>query len=201
MQFNFIQIMKNLEQYNIILASGSPRRQQFLKDLNIPFEIKLRPVKENFPDYLNQAEIPEYLAKLKAEAHDDLAENDILVTGDTIVWHQDKALNKAQDEDEAYEMISSLQDSWHQVISAFCLKTPNRLVVKSEVTDVFFKPLDEEDIRYYIKHYKPFDKAGAYGIQEWIGQIGISEIKGSYFNVMGMPTHLFYKTLKEFIKS
>ena len=192
--------MRNLEKYNIILASGSPRRQQFLKDLNIPFEIKLRPIEENFPEDLSQAEIPEYLAKLKAEAYDDLNENDILITGDTIVWYKGKALNKAKDETEAFEMISSLQNSWHQVISAFCIKSKHKMIVKSDTTEVFFEALDEDDIWYYIKKYKPFDKAGAYGIQEWIGQIGISEIKGSYFNVMGLPTHLFYKTLKEFVK-
>lgn len=193
--------MKNLEKYNIILASGSPRRQQFLKDLNIPFDVRLKSVEENFPDSLYKEEIPEYLAELKARAYEDLKDNDILVTGDTIVWHNEKALNKAESEQEAFEMISSLQNSWHQVISAFCIKTKEHLIVKSDVTEVFFKPLDEDDIWYYITNYKPFDKAGAYGIQEWIGQIGISEIKGSYFNVMGFPTHLFYQTLKEFIQS
>ena len=193
--------MKNIEKYNIILASGSPRRQQFLKDLNIPFDIKLRPVEENFPENLNQDEIPEYLAKLKAEAYDDLNDNDILITGDTIVWHNGKALNKAENEAEAYEMIASLQNTWHQVISAFCIKSNHKILVKSCTTDVFFEALDDDDIWYYIKNYKPFDKAGAYGIQEWIGQIGISKIRGSYFNVMGMPTHLFYKTLKEFVNT
>jgi len=193
--------MKNLENYNIILASGSPRRQQFLKDLNIPFEVRLKTIEENFPDSLYKEKIPEYLAKLKAGAYQDLNPNDILVTGDTIVWHHNKALNKAQDKQEAFKMISSLQNSWHQVISAFCLKTKNQIVVKSETTDVFFDRLDEDDIWYYINTFKPFDKAGAYGIQEWIGQIGISKIKGSYFNVMGFPTHLFYQTLKELIKA
>ncbi len=193
--------MKNLENYNIILASGSPRRQQFLKDLNIPFEVRLKNIEEDFSESLYKEEIPEYLAKLKASAYDDLNQNDILITGDTIVWHNEKALNKAENGLEAFEMISSLQNSWHQVISAFCLKTNDRLIVKSETTEVFFKPLDEDDIWFYIDNYKPFDKAGAYGIQEWIGQIGISKIKGSYFNVMGFPTHLFYQTLKEFIKS
>ncbi len=193
--------MKNLEKYNVILASGSPRRQQFLKDLNIPFDVRLKSVEENFPDSLYKEEIPEYLAELKASAYDDLKDNDILITGDTIVWHNNNALNKAKDEQEAFDMISSLQNSWHQVISAFCIKIKERLIVKSDVTEVFFKPLDEDDIWYYITNYKPFDKAGAYGIQEWIGQIGISEIKGSYFNVMGFPTHLFYQTLKEFIQS
>ncbi|MGX1023698.1 Maf family nucleotide pyrophosphatase [Psychroflexus sp. MBR-150] len=192
--------MKHLNQHKFILASGSPRRQQFLKDLNIPFEIRLKAIEENFPDTLYKEEIPEYLAKLKANAYDDLASNEILITGDTIVWHNEKALNKAEDKQEAFDMISSLQNSWHHVISAFCLKTNDRLVVKSEVTKVFFDTLDDKDIWYYVNNYKPFDKAGAYGIQEWIGQIGISKIKGSYFNVMGFPTHLFYQTLKEFIR-
>ena len=192
--------MKELEKHNIILASGSPRRQQFLKDLDIPFEIKVKSVDEDFPNHLNKEEIPEYLAKLKADAYDDLNENDIIITGDTIVWHKGRALNKAEHENEAYEMISSLQNSWHQVISAFCIKSKDKIIVKSDFTDVFFEELEEDDIWYYIRNYKPYDKAGAYGIQEWIGQIGISKIKGSYFNVMGLPTHLFYKTLKAFIK-
>ena len=193
--------MKNLENYNIILASGSPRRQQFLKDLNIPFEVRLKTIEENFPGSLYKEEIPEYLAKLKANAYEDLKDNDILVTGDTIVWHNEKALNKAENKEEAFDMISSLQNSWHQVISAFCIKSKHKTIVKSDVTDVYFKSLDKDDIWYYINNYKPFDKAGAYGIQEWIGQIGISKIEGSYFNVMGFPTHVFYQTLKELIKT
>jgi septum formation protein len=191
--------MKGIENYNIILASGSPRRQLFLKDLNIPFEIQLKPVEENYPEQLYKAEIPEYLAKLKSDAYQDLAENQIIITGDTIVWHKGKALNKPKDAQEAFEMITSLQNDWHQVISAFCIKSKGKIVVKSDVTEVFFMSISEDDIKYYINNYKPFDKAGAYGIQEWIGQIGISEIRGSYFNVMGFPTHLFYQTLKEFI--
>lgn len=192
--------MKHIDQYNVILASGSPRRQQFFRDLNIPFEIRLKSITEDFPDELNAEEIPEYLARMKANAYENLKSNDILVTGDTIVWYKGKALNKAKSEDEAFEMIFSLQNSWHQVISAFCIKTQDQLIVKSDVTDVFFKTMEEDDIWYYIQNYKPFDKAGAYGVQEWIGQIGISKIKGSYYNVMGFPTHLFYETLKELIK-
>lgn len=193
--------MKNLEKFNIILASGSPRRQQFLKDLNIPFEVRLKSIKEDFPASLYREKIPEYLAKFKANAYEDLKQNDILITGDTIVWHNQKALNKAKSEEEAFDMISSLQNSWHQVISAFCIRTQNQLIVKSDVTDVYFETLDQDDIWHYIHNYKPFDKAGAYGIQEWIGQIGISKIRGSYFNVMGFPTHLFYQSLKELIKT
>jgi len=193
--------MKGIENYNIILASGSPRRQQFLKDLEIPFEVKLKPVDEDFPDHLYKTEIPEYLAKLKAEAYTDLKPNGIIITGDTIVWHKDKALNKPVDKDEAFEMISSLQHSWHQVISAFCIRKGDRYVVKSDTTEVFFENLSDEDIWHYINTYKPYDKAGAYGIQEWIGQVGISKIIGSYFTVMGFPTHLFYKTLKNLIEN
>ncbi len=193
--------MKSLDRYNIILASGSPRRQQFLKDLEIPFQVKLKPVEEHFPNNLRKAEIPEYLAKLKAEVYDDLKPNDMIITGDTIVWHNDKALNKPVDEDEAFEMISSIRHSWHQVISAFCIKTTQQTIVKSDTTEVYFEDISDEDIWHYIKTYKPFDKAGAYGIQEWIGQVGISKIKGSYFNVMGFPTHLFYQTLKTLIEN
>jgi septum formation protein len=193
--------MKSIDRYNIILASGSPRRQQFLKDLEIPFQVKLKSVEEYFPEQLRKAEIPEFLAKLKADAYTDLKTNDIIITGDTIVWHKDKALNKPENQDEAFEMISSLRNSWHQVISAFCIKTSHQCIVKSDTTEVYFDKITDEDIWHYIKTYKPFDKAGAYGIQEWIGQVGISKIKGSYFNVMGFPTHLFYQTLKKLIEN
>lgn len=193
--------MKGIENYNIILASGSPRRQQFLKELDIPFEVKLKDIDEKFSEDLYKAEIPEFLAKVKAEAYNDLKNNDILVTGDTIVWHNNKALNKPADEKEAFEMISSLQDSWHQVISAFCIRKGDEYIVKSDTTEVFLDNLSDQDIWYYIKTYKPYDKAGAYGIQEWIGQVGISKIRGSYFTVMGFPTHLFYKTLKNLIEN
>ncbi len=193
--------MNSIDQYNIILASGSPRRQQFLKDLEIPFQVNLKPVDEHFPENLQKAEIPEYLSRLKADAYTNLNRNDIIITGDTIVWYKDKALNKPENQEEAFEMISSLRGSWHEVISAFCIKTSQQCIVKSDITEVYFEPVSDEDIWHYIETYKPFDKAGAYGIQEWIGQIGISKIKGSYFNVMGFPTHLFYQTLKKLIEN
>jgi len=193
--------MKGLNTYKIILASGSPRRQQFLKDLDIPFEVKLKSIDESFPKHLTKSEIPEYLAQLKAKAYEDLKPNEIVITGDTIVWHNQKALNKPENREEAFKMISSLRNSWHEVISAFCIKTNGLLIVKSDTTKVYFDNVSDDDINYYIENYKPFDKAGAYGIQEWIGQIGISKIEGSYFNVMGFPTHLFYKTLKKLIKN
>lgn len=193
--------MNNLDKYNIILASASPRRQQFIRDLDIPFKVKLKPVDESFPNNLYKNQIPEYLAELKAIVYKDLSPKDIIVTGDTIVWHNEKALNKPENKDEAFEMISSLRNSWHEVISAFCIRTSKEIIVKSDTTKVYFEGISDEDIRYYIKQYKPFDKAGAYGIQEWIGQVSVSKIEGSYFNVMGFPTHLFYHTLKKLIEN
>lgn len=193
-------MIKNLEKYKIVLASGSPRRQQFLKDLDIPFSIRLKSIDESFSNDLKGQAIAEYLAKAKADAFDDLVENEILITADTIVWHNQIALNKPKNADEAFEMIHALQGDVHEVISAFCIKSKTKQVVKSQTTKVNFDNLTEEEIWYYIDTYKPFDKAGAYGIQEWIGQVGISKIEGCFYNVMGLPTQLFYSTLKTFIQ-
>jgi septum formation protein len=192
-------MIDNLEKYNIILASGSPRRQQFLKDLGISFRIELKPIDEQFSPALKLNEIAEYLAKAKADVFTELRPLDILITADTIVWHKGKALNKPENRKEAYEMIYSLQDDCHEVISAFCIKTHNKQLVKSKRTKVYFESLTDDEIYHYIDTFSPFDKAGAYGIQEWIGQVGISKIEGCFYNVMGLPTHLFYKTLKKLI--
>jgi len=191
--------MDNIDKYNIKLASGSPRRQQFLKDLDIPFKVELKSIDESFSEYLKANDIAEYLAKAKADAFQDLNQNDILITADTIVWHNNQALNKPEHEEEAFNMIKALENDVHKVISAFSIKSKDRQVVKSETTKVYFEALTDDEIWYYINTYKPFDKAGAYGIQEWIGQVGISRIEGCYYNVMGLPTQLFYNTLKTFI--
>jgi septum formation protein len=191
--------MDNIDKYNIKLASGSPRRQQFLKDLDIPFKVELKPIDESFSEHLKANDIAEYLAKAKADAFQDLNQNDILITADTIVWHNNQALNKPEHEEEAFNMIKALENDVHEVISAFSIKSKDRQVVKSETTKVYFEALTDDEIWYYINTYKPFDKAGAYGIQEWIGQLGISRIEGCYYNVMGLPTQLFYNTLKTFI--
>ncbi|MCR8667971.1 Maf-like protein [Aestuariibaculum sp. M13] len=187
---------EKLKNHHIILASGSPRRQDFFKNLGLDFEIRLKPVKEDYPSRLTHFEISNYLAQLKAlPFKNELKPNDILITSDTIVWHDNKALGKPEDENEAFSILKSLSDKTHQVITSVCFTTTSFEKTLYSITDVTFKALTDEEIWYYINTCKPFDKAGAYGIQEWIGQIGVTEIKGSYFNVMGLPTHLVYKTL------
>ena len=185
-----------LKSYHLILASGSPRRQEFFKNLGLDFEIRLKPVKEEYPPRLTHFEITNYLAQLKAlPFKNELKPNDILITSDTIVWHDNKALGKPRNEDDAFRILKSLSDKTHEVITSVCFTTTNFEKTLHNITKVTFKPLINEEILYYINTYKPFDKAGAYGIQEWIGQIGVTKLEGSYFNVMGLPVHLVYKTL------
>ncbi|MGJ8593158.1 MAG: Maf-like protein [Aquaticitalea sp.] len=191
---------ERLTNHKIILASGSPRRQQFFKDLGLEVEIRLKPVVEEFPSRLVHFEISDYLAQLKAiPFKDNLKPDEILITSDTIVWHHNKALGKPKDAAEAYQMITSLSNATHEVITSACFTTTSSEKTVNSVTRVTFKTLSDDEIHYYIKHFKPFDKAGAYGIQEWIGLIGVTSIEGSYFNVMGLPTHLVYKTLNAMV--
>ena len=187
---------EKLKNFNIILASGSPRRQEFFKNLDLNFKIQVKSVKEEYPPRLTHFEISNYLAQLKAlPFKKELSHNDILITSDTIVWHNNKALGKPRDADEAFSILKSLSGVTHEVITSVCFTTPSFEKTLHNITKVTFKALSDEEINYYIKTYKPFDKAGAYGIQEWIGQIGVTKIEGSYFNVMGLPIHLVYKTL------
>lgn len=182
-------LKSKLSAYSIILASGSPRRQQFFKDLDLDFEIRLKEVEEIFPETLKAEEITNYLSILKANAFEgELKENDLLITSDTIVWHKNCPLGKPKDYQEAFEILKSLSNNTHEVITSVCFKTKNKTEVISETTKVTFNALSNEAINYYLDNYQPFDKAGAYGIQEWIGFIGVSKIEGSYTNVMGMPT-------------
>ena len=191
---------KKLENYNIILASGSPRRQQFFKDLDIDVDIKLKPVDEVYPIHLKHAEISNYLAELKAKAFKtELQPQDILITSDTIVWHNNTAMGKPKDKTEAFNMLKSYSNTTHDVISSVCFTTASHTKTLYNVTKVTFKALTDAEINYYIDTYKPYDKAGAYGIQEWIGQIAVTQIEGSYFNVVGLPTHLIYSTLNDLI--
>ncbi|MCB4797792.1 Maf family nucleotide pyrophosphatase [Neotamlana laminarinivorans] len=189
-----------LKNHNIILASGSPRRQQFLKDLGINFEIRLKPIKEDYPNKLTHFEISNYLAELKSLPYkSELKSNDILITSDTIVWHNNKALGKPTDYNDAFATLKSLSNTTHEVISSVSCTTTTTQKTFFDVTKVTFKPLTDGEIDFYINTYKPFDKAGAYGIQEWIGQIGVTKLEGSYFNVMGLPINLLYKTLNALI--
>jgi len=188
-------LKEKLKNYNIILASKSPRRQQFFKDLNLDFTIQLKEVEEIYPKELKGTEITEFLADLKSKAFTNLSDKDLLITSDTIVWLENKALGKPKDADEAFKMLQSLSGKKHEVITSISIKTKNFQKIISDVSSVYFKKLSDNEINYYIKIYKPFDKAGGYGIQEWIGFIGIDKIEGSYFNVVGLPVHKLYKTL------
>ena len=194
-------LREKLKHKNIILASGSPRRQQFFKDLGVNFEIRLKPVVEEYPDKLRHFEISDYLAQLKSlPFEEELKEHDLLITSDTIVWHNESALGKPSNAQEAFNMLSSLSNCTHEVITSVCFKTPNYQKTLNAITKVTFKALTPEEINYYIETYKPFDKAGSYGIQEWIGHIGILKIEGSYDNVVGLPVHLVYNELLQHIR-
>lgn len=192
-------MLKNkLQKFKLILASGSPRRQQFFKDLDLDFEIRLKEIEEVFPPELLAEQITNYLAELKASAFEgELQPNEVLITSDTIVWHKNKALGKPKDTQDAFTILKSLSNATHEVITSVCFKTTETTNTIFEITKVTFNELSDEAINYYIENYKPFDKAGAYGIQEWIGFVGVIKIEGSYANVMGMPTDKVYEYLSK----
>ena len=184
----------------LILASGSPRRHQLLTDLGVPFSVRLREVDESFPPELRRAAVAEYLARHKAEAYRaELATDELLLTADTIVCLGDDVLNKPADAAEARQMLGRLQGRAHQVYTGVCLlpgdgRAP---VVFADETTVHFRPLSAADIAFYVDAYQPLDKAGAYGAQDWLGLVGIERLEGSYFNVMGLPTHRVWPVLRE----
>ncbi|WP_396150329.1 Maf-like protein [Flavobacterium sp.] len=185
--------------HKIILASGSPRRQQFLKELEIDFEIRLKEIEEIYPDHLKAEEITNFLAKLKASAFEnELQDNEVLITSDTIVWLDNKALGKPSDATHALRMLTEMSGKTHKVITSVCIKSTKKEVVFHDETLVTFTDLSLDEIEFYLKNYKPFDKAGSYGIQEWIGLVAIEKIEGSYANVVGLPTHKLYKELMKF---
>jgi septum formation protein len=190
-------LREKLKNYNIILASGSPRRQAFFKELDLDFTIQVKEVKEVYSEKLKHSKITDYLSQLKASVFTNLSENDILITSDTIVWKDEKAMGKPKDFEEATEMLRDLSGQMHEVITSVCFTSKEFQKTVNDVTKVWFKTISEAEIDYYLKTYKPFDKAGSYGIQEWIGYIGIEKIEGCYFNVMGLPTRLVYKTLTQ----
>jgi len=195
-------LKENLYKHHLILASSSPRRHQFFKDLGLNFEVLLKPIEEIYPEYLQRHEITDYLSVLKAKPfYTGLKENSILVTSDTIVWHKERAIGKPKNPAEAFTMLQSMSNTSHDVISSICFTTRHKQIVVNTETKVTFKELTKNEIWYYINNYKPYDKAGAYGIQEWIGAIGITKIEGSYNNVVGLPTHLLYETLNRIANS
>ncbi len=191
-------LREKLKSTKIVLASGSPRRQQFFRDLDVDFEIRVREVGEVFPASLHGAQIPEFLCRLKADAFDDLASDELLVTSDTIVWFQGEALNKPANFEQAMEMLRKLQGQTHEVITSVCFRDTRKTDVISDSTMVSFNPLPDEALRYYLEHYRPYDKAGSYGIQDWIGLVGVARIEGSYANVMGLPVDKVFQYLNSY---
>ncbi len=193
-------ILIDLGPYSLILASQSPRRQELLRGLELPFTVRSLNTDESFPENLKHAEIAEYLARIKGLAFgDSLSANEIVVTADTIVWIDGKVLNKPGDEAEAIEMINQLNGKKHDVITGVSLRSSVNQVVFHDVAQVHFAQMAPETIAHYVRKYKPYDKAGAYGIQEWIGYVGIERLEGSFYTVMGFPTHKFYVELQKFI--
>lgn len=196
-------MLDNLSSYHLILASQSPRRRELLAGLGISFEVRTIPgIDESWPDGLPGEEIPQYIAREKAAAYRAcLHPKDLLITADTIVYAEDErkrhvVLGKPQDRDDAMRMLHLLSGITHQVITGVCLTSTERQMSFSSVSEVTFDVLTDEEIDYYISHFRPFDKAGAYGIQEWIGLIGVRRLEGSYFNVMGLPVQRLYQELK-----
>ena len=189
-----------LQDKKIILGSASPRRQDLLKSIINDFEIKVSDLKEKYPKNLKEKEISEFLAIQKSEQlSKTLKSEEILITADTIVIKGDRVLNKPKDKLEAKEMLQFLSGDEHSVITSVCLRNKQKQAIFSSTTKVFFKSLSAAEIDFYVKEYKPFDKAGAYGIQEWIGLVGIEKIEGSYFNVVGLPVVKLYQKLIQFV--
>lgn len=182
----------------IILASKSPRRKELLERLDLDFITISLEVDESYSEQLKKHEITEFLCHKKKQAYQNWQEDQILITSDTIVWHKNKAFEKPKGRDEAIEMLQTLSGQTHEVITSVGIFSTHKELVLSDITQVTFGELDQEEIEYYIDTYQPYDKAGSYGIQEWIGYIGITKIEGSYFGVMGLPVQKVYKALKEF---
>ncbi len=189
----------DLKKYQLLLGSKSPRRHYLLKGLGLDFEVRTKEVEEGFPEYLQAHEIPLYLSEKKANAFDEeLYDNTIVITADTIVWVEGKILNKPESFDDAVRMLTMLSGKMHEVYTGVCLKSKHKIKSFYALTKVYFKQLSRSEIDYYLKNGNPYDKAGAYGVQEWIGYIAIEKIEGSHFNVMGLPVKELYEELLKF---
>ena len=194
-------MLENLAAYRIILGSNSPRRRELLAGLDLSFDVHVIPgLEENYADSLQPQEIPVFLSKQKAEAYLSTLEDQVLlITADTIVWNETEVIGKPKDREDAIRMLRSLSGHEHQVVTGVCLTTTKKQETFSVVSSVRFASLTDEEIIYYVDKYKPFDKAGAYGIQEWIGYVGVESISGSFYNVMGLPVQRLYQELKRFV--
>lgn len=191
-------MLENIKQYKIILASNSPRRSELLRGLGIDFEVKtIKGIDESYPDHLKGEDIPKFISLSKALAYKSSMKSDeMIITADTIVYVNGRVLGKPTDSIDAYNMLKELSGKCHEVITGVTILTSSQTISFSTTSKVCFSELNDEEINYYIEKYKPYDKAGAYGIQEWIGYIGVSKIEGSYFNVMGLPVQRLYTELK-----
>ena len=187
---------EKLKNFNVLLASNSKRRHELLNQLGVEFKVINQDIDESFSSKLKSNMITDYLAKKKSSLLvENLKKNDLLITSDTIVWHKNSALGKPKNRIEAFKMIKSLENSSHEVITSICISTVNFQVIVNEKTLVFFDSIDENDLLYYTKTSDVLDRAGGYGVQDYIGHIGIKKIEGSYSNVLGFPTNLFVKTI------
>ena len=196
-----MNLLKELESYHIILASQSPRRQELLKEMDLDFEVRPMHVEEVHPAGLTPAEVVEYLSRLKLSTVDfsDFQENVLYIASDTIVVLGQEILEKPHDEEEAFRMLRKLSNRQHTVLSGVTVRTASHELTSHAESRVTFRELSEEEIRYYVAQYPPFDKAGAYGVQDWIGVVGIERIDGSFYNVMGLPTRLLWEMLGKMV--
>lgn len=196
-------LQDSLSKYRLILASQSPRRKMLLEGLDIKFEVLVKPgIDEIVPEGLSKEEIPVYLAEYKSEAYTDLlVERNIVITADTIVWHNNRELGKPMGYGHAVKLLEELSGSMHEVITGVCVRSQKQLKKFKALSKVWFRELSKEEIEYYLKKYEPFDKAGSYGIQEWLGYAAIEKIEGSFYNVMGLPVQTLYSQLIEFIRN
>lgn len=189
------KLLKNIEKYKIVLASQSPRRQELLRGLQVDFSVKVIDVDETYPSDIVGVDIPMFLAEKKADAY-IIDDETLLITADTIVWHEGQVLGKPRDKADAKRMLKQLSGKTHEVITGVCICTTKKRKVFHVISEVRFASLAESEIDYYLENFKPYDKAGSYGVQEWIGYVGVEHIEGSYFNVMGLPIQRVYNELK-----
>ena len=191
--------LENIQRYKIVLASNSPRRRELLSGLNLEYTVRVLPdIDESYPDTLKGEEIPMYISREKAKAYrNSMAEDELIITADTVVCINEKVLGKPRTQEEAKEMLRELSGKTHQVITGVCLMTCGLQRTFSATTQVTFDVLTEDEIEFYVEKFRPLDKAGAYGVQEWIGFVGVSRLEGSYFNVMGLPVQRLYQELKK----
>lgn len=192
-------MLDNLKKYKVILASNSPRRKELLSGLGLEYEVKVMPgIDETYPDTLPTEEVPVYIAREKAEAYrKSIAEDELIITADTVVCIDGEVLGKPADAAEAHDMLRKLAGRTHLVITGVCLTTSQFQKSFASVTEVTFDKLTDDEISFYVDKYRPFDKAGAYGVQEWIGYVGVTGMNGSFYNVMGLPVQRLYQELKK----